>query len=82
MSLRGFLGNIDRGYDDGVATSNMVMGLAVVILGLVALNVEAEWLQTLCAVAAAFVFVIFAWRMILSFRRQAESADRRRSRNG
>ena len=82
MSLRGILATVDRGHDDGIATSNKVMGMIGVVLGLVALNVEAEWLQTASVIGAAFVLVIFAWRMILSFRRQAEAADRRRSRNG
>jgi threonine/homoserine/homoserine lactone efflux protein len=82
VKARKLLDKIDRGYDDGVATSNFLMGVIICALGLVALSVEAEWLQSTLAVLAGLVFVLFGWRMILSFRRQTAAADRKKSRNG
>ena len=69
---------IDKGYADGVATSNYVMGMAMAIMGLVALVVDNRLIRYAAIGMAILTFVLFGWRMILSFRRLAEASDRQR----
>ena len=71
---------IDRGYDDGVATSNKTLGLIISVLGLLALSIDMGAIRWAVIILAALVLALSGWRMLLSFRRlmAAESRGKRR----
>jgi len=66
---------IDKGYDDGVARSNSVMGLALAIIGLAALNVESATARVAFAILAVVIALMFAWRMAAWFLRLGKKMD-------
>ena len=71
---------IDAGYGDGIARSNYVMGLALAIIGLVALNVESATARMSFAVLAVAIVMVFAWRMAVWVRCLAKRANQKRRR--
>ena len=71
---------VDRGYEDGVARSNMTIGVILAVFGSVALTVENREIQWALASLAGAILILFGWRMLLSFRRQSKAMDRRRAK--
>lgn len=71
---------IDRGYDEAVARSNYAMGLLLSVCGLLAWSVDNRFARTIILFIAASVFILFGWRMILSFRRRAAASAKRMKR--
>jgi len=69
---------IDKGYDDGAATSNYVMGVTVSIAGLVALSADNPAIRGSALAFAILVVALFGWRMVASFRRPADIRKRRK----
>jgi hypothetical protein len=63
---------IDRGYADGIATSNMALSLTLSVLGLIALSVESPTARWSLGLIAVGIFAVFGWRMAVSLRRAAE----------
>jgi hypothetical protein len=71
---------IDRGYDNGVATSNLVLGLIIALIGLMALSVGSPTIRWAAFGLAGVLAALFGWRMLLSFRRLVEATGRRKNR--
>ena len=82
MSLARVIAWIDQGYDDGIATSNQLLGVVVSVVLLGALVVGGGPLSAVFVGLAIAVSAFFGWRMSLSFKRQADASDRRKKRDG
>ncbi|HSX54471.1 MAG TPA: hypothetical protein VLG14_04160 [Sphingomonas sp.] len=55
------------------------MGLIIAVLGLIGLATDSSVVRVVAVALAAATFMLFGWRMVMSFSRLAAKADRNKA---